>query len=118
MTVCDECFDADLHLCRECLTHGAAKGFAVIPREIRLLTPFLIFILGFILIIIGSFILFFNQFKGVEGSVSGGAVFLLGPIPIIIGGGPYAPLLTALALIVTIMVLVVWVIMGLRARTG
>ncbi|MEM2122487.1 MAG: DUF131 domain-containing protein [Candidatus Bathyarchaeia archaeon] len=114
MTVCDECFDTDLHLCLECLSRKGLIGTKGILKDIR--SSIFIFTLGFLLIIVGSFLLLFSQLQGAEGSVSGGAVLLLGPIPIILGGGPHAHLLVALALIVTIAIVIAWFVMGLKAR--
>ncbi|MGC8961479.1 MAG: TIGR00304 family membrane protein [Candidatus Bathyarchaeia archaeon] len=80
------------------------------------MTPILIFTVGFLLIIVGSFILFSSQFHGVKNSFSGGAVLLLGPIPLIMGGGPHAPLLIVIALIVTVIVAVAWFLAWSRTR--
>lgn len=113
--VCDECFDAAIHICVECLTHKVSRGVTVIHKHILASAPILILLLGFLLIIIGSFILFISPFQGTK-SISGGAIFLLGPIPIILGGGPYAPLLITLALLVTILIIVVWLITGLKTK--
>lgn len=109
--VCDECFDSDLGMCLECITRKALWETTAIPKHLLTSAPILISILGFLLIIVGSFILFLSPFQGVN-SVSGGTVFLLGPIPIILGRGPYAPLLVTLALLVTVLVMVIWLITG------
>ncbi|MBS7644651.1 MAG: DUF131 domain-containing protein [Candidatus Bathyarchaeia archaeon] len=88
----------------------------MISQGIRPSAPILISTLGFLFIIAGALILFSSQFHGAGGSVSGGAVLLLGPIPIIMGGGPHAPLLITIALITTIIVVVAWFLTGLRTK--
>jgi len=48
------------------------------------------------------------------GTASSGAVILFGPIPIVIGGGPYSFQLVELAAVLTIVAVIVFVIMRRR----
>jgi uncharacterized membrane protein len=70
-----------------------------------LMFPMKLFLLGFALIIIGT--LFLAAFAFLYGKVqpSFGAVFIVGPIPIILGAGPHSAFVVMLAIILTILVI-------------
>jgi uncharacterized protein (TIGR00304 family) len=45
------------------------------------------------------------------GNVSGGAIILIGPIPIVLGTGPYSLVLVALALVLTVFALAFYLVL-------
>jgi uncharacterized membrane protein len=50
------------------------------------------------------------------GSFGGGAVILIGPIPIILGAGSYSVVLVALAVVLTVISLAVYLILRGRSQ--
>ncbi len=64
--------------------------------------PLKLFLFGFILMFAGVVVLVASALLGGNGSVSGGVVIFVGPIPIIFGAGPYASLAIVSAAILTI----------------
>ena len=66
-----------------------------------------LFFLAFAMISIGMFLMA----MGITGSMNvtnGGAVILIGPIPIILGSGPYSVLTIVLAAVVTVLAAVIF----------
>ena len=103
-TVCSDCFDLTLWSCSNC----APKG--ITPVSGRTVGPQFtigssLFFVAFAMIIIGVLLMTFGSLGGPNGGFSGGAVILIGPIPIIIGTGPYSVVLIAVAAILTIIAL-------------
>lgn len=64
-----------------------------------------LFFIAFAMIMIGMLLMTFGPLTGSAGGVSGGAVILIGPIPIILGTGPYSVVMIALAAILTVLAL-------------
>jgi uncharacterized membrane protein len=81
------------------------------PRGILVL-----FIMGIFIIVLGVAVLITAAMLSGSSSASFGGFIFIGPIPIIIGAGPEAPWLTAMAVILTIIGIVVFLIM--RRRMG
>jgi len=69
-----------------------------------------IFFASFALVLIGMVVMMIASFTQGQGQTSGGAVILMGPIPIILGSGPESTWLVALAVIITIIALVVFLL--------
>jgi len=69
--------------------------------------PGLLFLIAFAAIFIGMLLLALGSLPNL-GNTSGGAVILIGPIPIILGGGPYSFALVGLALVLTIVAVVLF----------
>jgi uncharacterized membrane protein len=69
-----------------------------------------IFLLSFALVFIGMIVMMIASFTQGQGQTSGGAVILIGPIPIILGGGPESTWLIALAAFITVIALVVFIL--------
>jgi uncharacterized membrane protein len=69
-----------------------------------------IFFASFALVLIGMVVMMIASFTQGQGQTSGGAVILIGPIPIILGSGPESTWLVALAVIITIIALVVFLL--------
>lgn len=74
-----------------------------------------IFFASFALVIIGIVVMMIASFTQGHGQTSGGAVILIGPIPIILGIGPESTWLIALAAIVTVIASVVFLLARRRA---
>jgi uncharacterized membrane protein len=65
-----------------------------------------IFLASFALVFIGMVVMMIASFTQGHGTTSGGAVILIGPIPIILGNGPESTWLIASAAIITVIALV------------
>jgi uncharacterized membrane protein len=63
------------------------------------------------MIMIGVLLTAYGSLTGSTGGVSGGAVILIGPIPIILGNGPYSLTIIAMAVILTMFGLVFYLFM-------
>lgn len=107
---CGNCFDATSWTCHGCRTKAPEQtpDTSYAP-PLRLGLPGLLFLLAFAAIFIGALLIALGSIPGV-GNVSGGAVILIGPIPIILGSGPYSSVLVGLAVVLTIVAAVVFLI--------
>jgi len=100
-TVCSSCFDPSRWSCSDCV----AKS---IPRlaQTQVVSSFSLanwlFFVAFAMIVVGVLLMTVGSFSGSNGGYSGGAVILIGPIPIILGTGPYSLVLIALAAVLTV----------------
>ena len=112
--VCGNCFDPVHWLCSECKaklrpgvvgSHATGSQFAIATW---------LFFIAFAIIFIGMLLMTIGSLPEV-GNVSGGAVILIGPIPIILGTGPYSTALVVLALFITIVLLAFYLIVRRRA---
>jgi uncharacterized membrane protein len=65
-------------------------------------TTMKLFFLGFLLTFIGFIVLIISTVLQENSSVTGGLIIFVGPIPIILGSGPYAVFAILLAVILTI----------------
>ena len=66
---------------------------------------------GVIALIVGLAILAtMIAIEGIKGDVSVGGVIIVGPVPIILGGGPYSEILTILATILAIAVVLLFLL--------
>jgi uncharacterized membrane protein len=74
-----------------------------------------IFFASFAMILVGMILIMISSFTKGQGITSGGAVILIGPIPIILGGGPESTWLILLAAIITVMALVAFLIAKRKA---
>lgn len=73
----------------------------------------LLFLLAFAAIFIGALLIALGSITN-PGSVSGGAIILIGPIPIVLGGGPYSFELVELAVVLTIVAVILFLIVRRR----
>ena len=64
--------------------------------------PMKLFLLGFLLVFVGVVVIMASALLGGDGTVSGGAVIFVGPIPIILGAGPDAFLAIIIAAVLTL----------------
>lgn len=99
--VCSNCIDPVSWSCSECRTNprlAAPQMYSTWPRFS--LATWLFFI-AFAVIFVGMLLIAFGSVSNF-GGVSGGTIILIGPIPIILGSGPYSVALIVLATILTI----------------
>jgi uncharacterized membrane protein len=88
-------------------------------REVRYGRPFqlgltgLLFMLAFAAIFIGALLLTLGSMSNLGGA-SGGAIILIGPIPIVLGGGPYSFQLVELAVVLTVVAIVLFFLVTRR----
>lgn len=68
------------------------------------LTTWLFFI-AFAVIVIGALLITLGSIQNLD-AVSGGAVILIGPIPIVLGAGPYSYALIGVAVVLTVLTLI------------
>lgn len=111
--VCGNCFDATNWICKSCAVRGVAQEPASYAQPSRLGLASLLFLLAFAAIFIGTLLIALGSMTN-SGNASGGAIILIGPIPIILGSGPYSFALVGLAAVVTIVAVVLFLIMRRR----
>lgn len=70
-----------------------------------------LFIMGIFIIFLGVVVLIAAAMLSGSGSTSFGGFIFIGPIPIIVGGGPEAPWLMAMAVVLAVMGIVTFLIM-------
>jgi uncharacterized membrane protein len=76
-----------------------------------------IFLASLALIFIGMVVMTIASFTQGHGTTSGGAVILIGPIPIILGSGPESSWLILLAAIITAIALVMFLLARTKMRS-
>jgi uncharacterized membrane protein len=65
---------------------------------------------SFAMVFIGMILMMIASFTQGRGSTSGGAIILVGPIPIILGSGPESTWMTLLAAAITVIALVAFLL--------
>ena len=70
----------------------------------------ILIIIGFLLTFAGIIILILAAIIYSEGSANFGALLFIGPIPIIVGFGPEAPMVVLLAIILTVLSIIMFLI--------
>jgi uncharacterized membrane protein len=103
--VCGNCIDLGNWRCLTCQAQPPSAPSYSPPAQF-LLTTWLFFA-TFAAIFIGILLIALSSMPNQSG-VSGGAIILIGPIPIILGSGPYSVVLIALAAVVTLAALIVF----------
>jgi uncharacterized membrane protein len=83
------------------------------PRS-SLSLAYWLFIVAFVVIFIGMLLMSLGSVSNLNG-VSGGAVILIGPIPIVLGSGPNSLPLIAMGVILTVLSLFLYLVLR---RTG
>ena len=116
-SVCEDCFDPRRWVCTICLSEVNSEGrhstWASIDYPESWLLRFLF--IGFVTVVIGMTIMVASSLFSGVGEVSGGAVFFIGPIPIILSYGPHSILILALAMILTILGAILFFGVGKRS---
>jgi len=102
--VCGVCLEPRSWVCSECYNRLSREAPKLEASELSpwATTPFKLFVLGFSLIVTGIILMTIaSVFLGAS-SVGAGAVIFIGPIPIVLGAGPYSVLVVILAMVLTI----------------
>lgn len=80
--------------------------------------PLKLFLFGFLLMFAGAVVLVASALLGGDGTVSGGVVIFVGPIPIILGAGSYASLAVVSAAVLTIIGFVMFFWLRKKVSSG
>lgn len=102
--VCDVCFKHEVGVCSECyrrLEYG--KPLLTVPMKL--------FLLGFVLIFLGMIFLMASSVLSGDVQTTTGIVIFIGPIPIMLGTGPYSIFAVLLAAILTVLGVVFFFLM-------
>jgi len=101
--ICEVCLEPQTWVCSDCYGYleGESRRFWIFQSPF-----FRLLLLSFLLIFIGVVFILISVLMGTP--VSAGVVVILGPIPIILGAGPYATLALALAVVLTILSIVMF----------
>jgi len=110
--VCQFCLEPNTWACLDC--YHSLKHETLILEVFPWSTPFKLFLLSFLLILMGT--IFILIASVLTGTFSIGAVIFLGPIPIILGAGPHLIWVIMLAFALTILGIVAFI--TLRKRAG
>jgi uncharacterized protein (TIGR00304 family) len=78
-------------------------------------TTMQLFFVGFLLTFIGFIVLISSTALQENSSVSGGLIIFIGPLPIILGSGPYAVFAILLAVILTIIGFIMFFVLRKQA---
>jgi len=103
----------------ECYDRAAAKhpGAHVDRFEVEgMPLAFKLFMIGFFVIFAGIMLIMIASLLSPGSNVSGGGIFLIGPIPIVFGYGQYSAWMIAFAVILTIVAVIFFFLSWKRAR--
>ena len=106
--VCEACFRHEVNVCSECYSR-LKEGTPLLTFSLK------VFLLGFVLIFVGMIFLIASSILYGDVQTTTSIVILVGPIPIILGSGPYSILAILLATILTILGIVFF--LQMRKRT-
>jgi len=109
-SVCNECFNSNQWWCRTCVNE---TNSTITSGPTRFASTGLFF-LAFVLIFVGILLMSLGPILSQGGNGSVGTVILIGPIPIILGSGPFAGVIVVLAILLTIFALIFGVILQRR----
>ena len=118
-SVCERCFEPHAWLCADCMKQLEMQSQTLAPKGGFGSPPSLmkVFLLGFILILIGVVtVMIATLLYGSPDSV--GLIVFIGPIPIILGAGEYSFLTIVLALILTVMSIVFFIVLRKQKFNG
>lgn len=111
--VCEVCFEPQTWLCSDC--YRSLKPQFQALKKFAWPIPFKLFFLGFFVILIGTVLVVIAAILSGE-TATAGAVIFVGPIPIILGTGPYFIWAMVLAVVLTILGIVMFIIWRKRAH--
>ena len=80
--------------------------------------PLNLFLIGLFLMFAGVIVLVVSALLSGNGTVSSGAIIFVGPIPIVLGAGPYAFLAVVVAAVLTVIGFVVFLWMRKQVSKG
>jgi uncharacterized membrane protein len=110
--VCEACLEPHMWVCSEC--YGRARREAPSLKAVSWSTPLKLFLLGFLLIFMGMiFVTIATVLSGTPADF--GAVVFVGPIPIVLGAGPHSLWAIALAVAITILGVILFLVLRKRA---
>ena len=111
---CRECFDANRWWCANCSSQlGSATGHP----SLQMPATWILFFLAFVMIFVGMLLMSFDPIlNGGTVGTSGGVVILIGPIPIVLGSGPFSGIMVVLALVLTVCALIFFGVILRRRR--
>jgi len=98
---CSNCIDPVHLVCSECQAKLRQPSRELFSATSRFPLAIWLFFIAFAAIFIGMLLITFGSVSN-SGQFSGGAIILIGPIPIILGSGPYSVALIVLAGVLTI----------------
>jgi uncharacterized membrane protein len=105
--VCSNCFDPAHWSCADC----QARLRPMPAQQYSAFSPFSLttwlFFIAFAIIVVGALLMTLGSIQNLSGS--SGAVILIGPIPIVLGAGPYSYALIGLAVALTVLALIFFV---------
>ena len=110
--VCQFCLERNTWVCLDC--YRSLKQKTPILEVFPWATPFKLFLLSFLLILMGM--IFIIIASVLPGTFSVGAIIFLGPIPIIVGAGPHLVWVIILAFALTILGIVMFITLRKRAE--
>lgn len=111
---CHNCIDAVSWTCYECGRRASSTGGGgSLPQQFRFSLASLLFLVAFAAIFIGTILIALGSVQN-SGTSGAGAVILIGPIPIILGTGPYSFPLIALSVGLTIVGIVLFLVLRRR----
>ncbi|MEM2939266.1 MAG: DUF131 domain-containing protein [Candidatus Bathyarchaeia archaeon] len=114
--ICERCLEPYTWLCLECYRKigGTLSQEPESEEKTLFQIPFIkIFLMGFILMFIGIIVIILATLVlGLKNSFS--LIFLIGPIPIIFGGGEYSIPLIILATVLTVICIIIFILYSKR----
>lgn len=72
--------------------------------------------LGMILFVIGFTLIFLGSLISAAADVSTGGVIIIGPIPILLGSGPYGQILTLISALIALFVVILYFVHIFRGK--
>lgn len=110
--VCQFCLEPNTWVCLDC--YHSLKQETPTLEVFPWPTPFKLFLLSFLLILIGT--IFILIASVLPGKFSIGAIIFLGPIPIILGAGPHLIWVIILAFALTVLGVIMFITLRKRAE--
>ena len=98
---CSDCIDPTYLVCSECSAKLRPPSLPASLTTSRFPLATWLFFIAFAVIFIGVLLITFGSSSN-PAQFSGGAIILIGPIPIILGNGPYSAALIVLAGVLTL----------------
>ena len=111
--VCSNCFSSPQWSCTSCTGKTKPPMTPLQADSFQFSWVSLLFFIAFAAIFVGILLMSLGSLSKLS-SVSSGTIILIGPIPIVLGNGPYSLPLIALATGLTVFVIVFFLIMRRR----
>jgi len=112
--VCGSCIDLSTWRCKECGL-GFQEGKAEFRHRFAGVTPNIMFLIGFLIISIGTMLIILAILLSGE-NVSSGVIIFIGPIPIIFGSGTQTLPILILALVITVLMVLLSIYLYRKRR--